>query len=78
MHEDVHGHGSGKMSRIAIVTHKICTYTLVSTLVALIVKEVLSGRSCGEYNRTRLFEVQVGLPFLLHFLFFFKRRGALK
>ena len=41
MHEDVHGHGGGKMSRTAIVAPKICTCTLVSMMVVLIVWDVL-------------------------------------
>lgn len=35
IHEDVHGHGGGRMSRTAIVTLKICTCMLVSTMVML-------------------------------------------
>ena len=57
MHEDVHDHGSGRMSRTAIVAPKICTCTLVSMIVVLIVGDVLQGRACGEYNGPKLFGV---------------------
>lgn len=62
MHEDVHGHSGRKMSRTTIVTHNICTCTLVSTMVVLIIRDVLQGRACGEYNNPRFFGVQAGRP----------------
>ena len=48
MHEDVHGYGGGRMSRIAIVTPKICACTLVSMMVVLIVGDVLQESVCGD------------------------------
>ena len=62
MHEDVHGYGSGRMSRTAIVTPKICACTLVSMIVVLIVGDVLQECACWEYNGPRLFGVQAGRP----------------
>ena len=62
MHEDVHGHGGGRMSRTVIVAPKICGCTLVSMMVVLIVGDVLQGRACGEYNDPRFFGVQAGRP----------------
>lgn len=60
MHENVHGHGNGRMSRSTIVTPKFCPCTLVSTMVVLIIGDMFQGRECGEYNDPRSFEVQIG------------------
>lgn len=43
MHEDMHGHGSGRMSRTAIITLKLCTCMLVWTMIGMIVRDVLQG-----------------------------------
>ena len=50
------------MSRTAIVTPKICACTLVSMMIVPIVRDVLQGRACGEYNGPRFFGVQQGDP----------------
>ncbi|ESR61605.1 hypothetical protein CICLE_v10017895mg [Citrus x clementina] len=65
MHEDVHGYGGGRMSRTAIVAPKLCTYTLVSIMVVLIVRDVLQEFS---YKHPTPLEwlLLVFLLFLIH------------